>query len=98
MTVSRAGSAGPETRFWFPVDETLLAQARQAAATVSLDRCAAENRCLRHAPRVAVGGSGVSGGAFIDNAAFRDYAFETFGASPQYRQYSSTLSLYDCRG
>ena len=80
VIVSRAGSAGPETRFWFPVDETLLAQARQAAATVSLDRCTAENRCLRHAPRVAVGGSGVSGGAFIDNAAFRDYAFETFGA------------------
>ena len=61
VSVSRAGSAGPETRFWFPVDETLLAHARQAAATVSLDRCAAETRCLRHAPQVAVGGSGVSG-------------------------------------
>ena len=27
-----------------------------------------------------IGGAGVSGGAFVDNAAFRSYAFETFGA------------------
>ena len=27
-----------------------------------------------------VGGSGVSGGAFVDNAAFRSWAFETFDA------------------
>ena len=31
-------------------------------------------------PKVVIGGSGVSGGAFIDNAAFRDYTFKTFGA------------------
>ncbi len=80
VTVSRAGAAAPETRFWFPVDETLLDSARRAASGVVLDRCAADNRCLSHVPRVVIGGSGVSGGAFIDNAAFRDYAFATFGA------------------
>ena len=80
VTVSRAGSAKPETRFWFPVDETLLDGARRAATEVVLDRCTDENRCLPHVPRVVIGGSGVSGGAFIDNAEFRGYAFETFGA------------------
>ena len=80
VTVSRAGSAGPETRFWFPVDEALLSRARHAAAVVALDRCTDENRCLPHAPKIVIGGSGVSGGAFIDNAEFRDYAFRTFGA------------------
>ena len=80
VTVSRAGAAQPETRFWFPVDEALLDRARAAAADVALDRCTDENRCLPHAPKVVIGGSGVSGGAFIDNAEFRDYAFRTFGA------------------
>ena len=80
VTVARAGGAPPETRFWFPVDEALLDRARRAAARVTLDRCSDENRCLSHAPKVVVGGPGVSGGAFIDNAGFREYAFGTFGA------------------
>ena len=80
VTVLRAGAAAPETRFWFPVDEALLAGAESAAAAVSLAHCTAEDTCLSRAPRVVVGGSGVSGGAFIDNAVFRAWAFETFGA------------------
>ena len=40
----------------------------------------ADARCLREPPTVVVGGPGVSGGAFVDNAAFRGWAFETFGA------------------
>ncbi len=74
------GKAGSETRFWFPVDETLLAHARRAGAGVALERCTAEDRCLEQTPRVVVGGSGVSGGAFIDNAGFREYVFGVFGA------------------
>ena len=31
VTVLRAGAEGPETRFWFPVDKTLLAAARRSA-------------------------------------------------------------------
>ncbi|MDE2791973.1 MAG: 5'-methylthioadenosine/S-adenosylhomocysteine nucleosidase [Paracoccaceae bacterium] len=80
LTVSRTGSAEPETRFWFPVDDALLGRARRVAPGMSLKRCNVEGRCLPHAPRVAVGGPGVSGGAFIDNAEFREYAFRTFGA------------------
>ena len=80
VTVLRAGAEGPETRFWFPVDEPLLALARAAAGGVDLDRCTADGACLEHTPRIVIGGPGVSGGAFVDNAAFREYTFETFGA------------------
>ncbi len=80
VTVRRAGTDGPETRFWFPVDPALLAAARRAADKVALARCTADGRCLDRPPRVAVGGSGVSGGAFVDNATFRTWVFETFGA------------------
>ena len=80
VTVQRAGADAPETRFWFPVDDSLLAAARVAAADVQLDHCTADDTCLRHAPRIVVGGAGVSGGAFVDNAAFREHTFDTFGA------------------
>ena len=80
VTVARAGAAEPETRFWFPVDRTLLGLARRAAANVALERCVEEDKCLPQAPKIVIGGAGVSGGAFIDNAAFRDYTFRTFGA------------------
>ncbi len=80
VTVARAGGAKPETRFWFPVDGKMLDWARQAAASIELERCIEEDECLPHAPKIVIGGSGVSGGAFIDNAEFRDYAFRTFGA------------------
>ena len=80
VTVQRASADAPETRFWFPVDEALLAHARTAVADVVLDRCLADGTCLQQTPKIVIGGSGVSGGAFIDNAAFRDYTFKTFGA------------------
>ena len=80
VTVSRAGADGPETRFWFPVDAALLEAARSAASKVTLARCTSDGRCLDRLPRIAVGGSGVSGGAFVDNAEFRTWVFETFNA------------------
>ena len=80
VTVLRAGAAQPETRFWFPVDDALLAGARGAVADVTLARCTTDESCLEETSRIVVGGPGVSGGAFIDNAAFRTWAFETFGA------------------
>ena len=80
VTVRHAGAAAPEPRFWFPVDHALLAAVRRAAPGVVLDRCTAQDTCLQQEPRVVVGGPGVSGGAFVDNAAFREYAFATFGA------------------
>ena len=80
VTVQRAGADAPETRFWFPVDDALLAHARTAVTDVVLDHCTADGACLQRTPKIVIGGPGVSGGAFIDNAAFREYTFKTFGA------------------
>ena len=80
VSVQRAGAGAPETRFWFPVNEALLARARVACADLVLERCTPENACLARAPRIVIGGPGVSGSAFVDNADFRTYTFETFGA------------------
>jgi len=75
----RSTKGGAEKRFWFDADPGMLAAAGQIGA-IDLKRCAADNACLSHAPRFVVGGNGVSGQAFVDNAAFRQYVFATFQA------------------
>lgn len=79
VTVAKDG-AELENRFWFPVDAELLAVAETVARELDLLDCVPDNQCLKHDPGVFVGGNGVSGAAFVDNAAFREYAFETFEA------------------
>ena len=71
--------AEAEHRTWFPADPTLLEAARRAAKDVTLKQCEGQ-RCLPAPPRIIVGGNGVSGSAFVDNAAFRQFAFATFKA------------------
>jgi len=70
---------GAERRFWFDADAGMLAAAAKIGV-IDLKRCTAEQACLPGAPRLVVGGNGVSGQAFIDNAAFRQYVFKTFDA------------------
>jgi adenosylhomocysteine nucleosidase len=67
-------------RFWFPVDSASLARARVAAQSVTLATCTATHECLAHAPRVVLGGNGVSGPTFVDNAAYREWAWQAFHA------------------
>ena len=76
--VRRSGS-GMEQRFWFDADPGMLAAAGKVG-TAELKRCTAEQDCLGRDPRLIVGGNGVSGPAFVDNAAFRQYVFGTFKA------------------
>ncbi len=80
LTVTREGSTEPETRFWFPVHAGLFAAAGRATSGLELEHCIDESRCLEHVPKVVFGGTGVSGGAFVGNAEFRDCAFGTFAA------------------
>ena len=75
----RSAKGGAEKRFWFEVDAGMLAAAGKIG-DVELKRCAAQQACLDHAPRLVMGGNGVSGAAFVDNAAFRQYVFDTFKA------------------
>jgi len=79
VAMPRAGGL-PEMRQWFPADPALLATAQRVAAQVALKRCTDAGRCLARPPRVVVGGNGVSGQAFVDNAALRGWAFATFEA------------------
>jgi adenosylhomocysteine nucleosidase len=58
----------------------MLEAARKLSNELLLDRCARENACLHTAPRLIVGGNGVSGPAFVDNASFREYTYRTFQA------------------
>ena len=58
----------------------MLAAASKIGA-IDLKRCTAEQACLPGAPRLVVGGNGVSGPAFVDNAAFREYTYKTFQAN-----------------
>jgi adenosylhomocysteine nucleosidase len=69
-----------EEKTWFEADARMLAAAKTAAEAVQLQRCALPGICLAEAPRVIVGGKGVSGPAFIDNAEYRQWLFDTFQA------------------
>jgi adenosylhomocysteine nucleosidase len=75
----RTARGGMENRFWFEADAGMLAAAGRIGA-VQLKRCTAEQACLEHAPNLIVGGNGVSGQTFVDNAQFRQYVFGTFKA------------------
>jgi adenosylhomocysteine nucleosidase len=74
-----AASPAPLRKFWFEVDPRMLAVARGLGA-IALESCNA-GICLTHKPQLLVGGNGVSGQAFVDNAAFREYTFKTFEAN-----------------
>ncbi|HWW24307.1 MAG TPA: 5'-methylthioadenosine/S-adenosylhomocysteine nucleosidase, partial [Caulobacter sp.] len=78
VTVTR-DPAKPEDLKAFPVDPALLDLARRSVEGLTLKRCAAD-QCLAKPPKVVVGGVGGSGPVFVDNAAFRQYAHEVFGA------------------
>jgi adenosylhomocysteine nucleosidase len=67
-------------QFWFKTDPSLMAVA-QRIADVTLDACTVKQVCLSHEPRLVVGGNGVSGSAFVDNADWRRYLFKTFQAN-----------------
>jgi adenosylhomocysteine nucleosidase len=80
VEVRSAGHTGTERKFWFEADPGLLAIAERVRS-LPLERCDTQGKCLGKAPQVVVGGSGVSGQAFVDNAALREYAFQTFQAN-----------------
>lgn len=76
--VVRAGNPRYERRVWFDADPAMLAAAK-AMPPVALKRCS-DSLCLKAQPRVIVGGHGVSGPVFMDNAEYRQYLFKTFDA------------------
>lgn len=80
VEVLREGLEAPERRYWFLVHEPWLAVARGLSEGLALEDCGADGACLSDPPELVVGGSGVSGSVFVDNAAFREHVFETYEA------------------
>lgn len=66
-------------KFWFEADPKMLDVAR-SIRDVDLANCSA-GKCLPRKPQLVIGGNGVSGQAFMDNKAFREYTFKTFQAN-----------------
>ncbi|MDE4915143.1 5'-methylthioadenosine/S-adenosylhomocysteine nucleosidase [Methylobacterium sp. 092160098-2] len=73
-------AGGIDLHTWFPAGARLLDAARKVSANVVLESCTTDRKCLPSTPRVIVGGNGISGPAFVDNAAFRDFARRAFQA------------------
>jgi adenosylhomocysteine nucleosidase len=69
-----------EQHFWFPVSVEMLEVARKTADQVQLKNCTFAKICLDHQPHVVLGGNGVSGPTFVDNAAYREWVWQTFEA------------------
>ena len=80
VRVFREGRADSPRQLWFDADPAMLQVARDADAKAALQRCSSDTVCLLKEPQVRIGGNGVSGTAFVDNAAFRTYVFDTFKA------------------
>lgn len=78
--VTKKGASGEENKFWFASDPALLEAARKVAVALKLEDCVEANKCLTKPPKIVVGGNGVSGQAFVDNAKFREYVMATFKA------------------
>jgi adenosylhomocysteine nucleosidase len=77
----RGGEADvEEVRFWFPVDPEMLDVSRRIAAKVVLSRSTGEGAALTNEPKIVVGGNGVSGSTFVDNAEYRTWVWATFRA------------------
>ncbi len=80
VKVKSAAQPQIHKKFWFDVDAEMLGIAR-GLRQVGLSGCDAANKCLSRQPRLVVGGNGVSGPAFLDNAALREHVFTAFHAN-----------------
>jgi len=80
VKVKSAAEPKIHKKFWFDVDPELLDMAK-GLRNVELSACDAAHECLNRQPRILIGGNGVSGPAFLDNAALREHVFAAFHAN-----------------
>lgn len=76
VVATRAGAPGFKRVPTFPADPGLLAVARRAVEKMGPVKGERTGRVLR----IEVGGAGVTGSVFLDNAAYREHVFKTWGA------------------
>ncbi|WP_017522512.1 5'-methylthioadenosine/S-adenosylhomocysteine nucleosidase [Pusillimonas noertemannii] len=80
VKVRTAEQPMPHEKFWFDVDPGLFAAA-QDIQDVELTSCDAKGQCLSKRPSLVIGGNGVSGPVFVDNAALREHLHDAFQAN-----------------
>lgn len=98
VRIASAADPRPQSRFWFDVDPGMLAAAHIAAGKVKFQRCSPKGGCLSHDPKALVGGSGVTGSVFMDNAKFREYLFRSFGARVVEMETAATAMVAHANG
>ncbi len=74
-----------EAKFWFEVDSDMLKLASEISSSVTLKKCAAENKCLQNNPVIKIGGLGVSGPTFVNNKNYREWVWNNFTDSENNR-------------
>lgn len=82
VKVTHSGLENPDDRepmIWFTVDQEMLEAAYDIQDKVELLSEVGDAK-LGYAPKLVVGGNGVSGQTFVDNAEYRDYVYATFQA------------------
>ena len=58
----------------------MLEAAEKLSAQVTLEGCVLKILCLPTQPRLVTGGRGLSGSAFVDNAAYREWLYQNLQA------------------
>lgn len=87
-----------KSRFWFPVHADYLDAAQKAAGQVKLSGTDSDGRTLEKTPQIHVGGGGVSGTAFVDNAKFREWTHNTFDARVLDMETAAIAQVADANG
>ncbi|WP_397473331.1 5'-methylthioadenosine/S-adenosylhomocysteine nucleosidase [Pusillimonas sp.] len=80
VMVRSAAQPALHEKFWFDSDPGLLDVARRIQS-VELTNCDAKGQCLSHRPSLVIGGNGVSGPVFVDNAQLREHLHSAFQAN-----------------
>lgn len=100
VEVTRAGAAADikENRLWFPVSPEMLEVAKKVSGSVQLARETGTGVRLKHDPRIVVGGNGVSGPTFVDNADYRKWVWEKFRADALDMESAAVAHVAYCNG
>ena len=72
-------SSGDESRFWFDVDPYLF-QIAQNLSDIRYQSGYTNGHSLAHPAKLIVGGNGISGPIFMNNAKYREYLAQTYQA------------------
>ncbi|XP_059307630.1 bark storage protein A-like isoform X1 [Lycium ferocissimum] len=71
----------PQRPIWFDITKNWLHVASHLQQGMKLEQCANSTLCLPYKPKLVVGLKGATSNFFIDNAAYTQFLFKTFGVT-----------------